>query len=212
MNRISIAVLTLCFPSLLSTAWADDASEAKAREALKSATLQNRTLATEKAALAAEKADLEAKLKALDDVSKKQAKRLDEMDKELKTERKKAEDIQAEQTARITRLEGDLAKFKTSLDKWEAAHATIAGIAKKKEAERAKLQTQAAELERKLADCRTRNAELYKLGVEILERYKSFGIGEALAAREPFTKNGKVKLQNLVQDYDEKLLNQTPKP
>ncbi len=211
MNRTLIALLCAASASLLSPARADEASEAKTREALKSTSVQLRNITNEKAALQVEKADLEARLKALEEVSKKQAKSLEDMDKQMKEEKKKADDLQSEQAARITRLDAELAAFKKSLDKWQAAHEAIAGIAKKKESERAKLQTQAAELERKLADCRTKNAQLYKLGMEILERYKNFGVGEALAAREPFTGNAKVKLQNLVQDYGEKLLDQTPK-
>ena len=48
--------------------------------------------------------------------------------------------------------------------------------------------------------------------MEILTRYQQFGLGQALAAREPFTGNAKVKLQNIVQDYGDKILNQTAKP
>jgi chromosome segregation ATPase len=212
MNRTIVVPIFAALLSFVPSVRADDASEAKLRENLKNVTLQLRTAQSEKAALQTTQADLDAKNKALDDQVKKQAKRLEELDKELKAEKEKAKEIQDRQTAQIKRLEDDLAKFKVSLDKWEAAHATITGIAKKKEIERAKLQAKAADLERKLADCRAKNAELYKLGNEILDRYNRFGIGEALAAREPFTGNAKVKLQNLVQDYGEKLLNQTPKP
>jgi hypothetical protein len=50
--------------------------------------------------------------------------------------------------------------------------------------------------------------ELYKLGNEILTRYEKFGLGEALQAKEPFVGVSRVKLQALVQDYKDKLLDQ----
>jgi hypothetical protein len=49
------------------------------------------------------------------------------------------------------------------------------------------------------------------MGSEILTRYEKFGLGEAIGAKEPFTGLTRVKLQELVQDYKDKLLNQTVK-
>lgn len=61
-------------------------------------------------------------------------------------------------------------------------------------------------LERTLADRESRNLELYKVGKEVLDRYENFAFGRALLAREPFTSLSRVKLENLVQDYQDKLL------
>ncbi len=212
MNRT--LTLTICAALLLPTftARADEASEAKTREQLKSITLQLRTAQNEKAAMQTAQAALEAANKTLDKQVKDQSKRLEDLDKEMKDAKAASEKILEEKVAAITRLESELAKFKVSLDKWQAAHATINDIARKKEAERARLSAKSADLERKVADLRARNSELYKVASEILARYEKFGMGEALAAREPFTGNTKVKLQNIVQDYNDKLLDQTAKP
>jgi chromosome segregation ATPase len=207
MNRLSVVSLCAVLLPLYSTARAQDA-EARARNLAQ----QLRTITTERDNLRNTQAALEAKNKTLEEQVKKQAENLVKMDEEMKAAKATAETIQKEQIAKITRLEDELAKHKATLDKWQAAHATITDIAKKKEAERAKMSARAAELERRAADYRAKNVELYKLGSEILARYESFGIGEALAAREPFTGNAKVKLQNLVQDYGDKLLEQTARP
>ena len=212
MNRTLIFSICAALLPLAFTARADDASEAKLKEQLKSVSLQLRTAQQEKATMQTAQAALEATNKTLDDTVKKQAASLVTKDKEMKDAQEKAETLQAEQTAKITRLDAELAKYKTMLDKWQAANLTLDNIAKKKEAERAKLAAKSADLERKVADLRARNVELYKLASEILTRYEKFGIGEALAAREPFTGNTKVKLQNIVQDYNDKLLDQTAKP
>jgi chromosome segregation ATPase len=212
MKRIHLVAACIALFSSITSARADEASEAKLKENLKNVSRQLRDIQAEKAALQAAQAGLETKNKALEDQVKAQGKRLEEMDKDMKKAAADAKTIQEEQTAKITSLTGELAKFKTSLDKWQTSHKTVTEVAKQKEGERAKLQAKSAEQERQLAQCRRQNVELYKLANEILDRYNKFGIGEALAAREPFTGNAKVKLQNLVQDYEDKLLKQTAKP
>lgn len=52
---------------------------------------------------------------------------------------------------------------------------------------------------------RERNAELLTLGREILARFRSKGLGDVLAGSEPFVQSSRVKLENLVQDYEDKL-------
>ena len=212
MHRTLILSICAALAPLNFTARADEASEAKTREQLKSITLQLRTVQNEMAAMQTAQAALEATNKTLEKSVKDQATRLQDLDKEMKEAKQKSDKTLEEKVAAITRLELELAKYKTSLDKWQAAHITINDIARKKEAERAKLSARSAGLDRKVTDLRARNAELYKLASEILARYGKFGIGEALAAREPFTGNAKVKLQNIVQDYNDKLLDQTPRP
>ena len=194
------------------TARADEASEAKLKEQLKNALNQVRTMTTEKNTLIAAQAELTTKNTTLDKQVKDQAASLTKLDKESKDFQEKAEAKQMEQQATIASLGTELKRYQASLDKWQAAHVTITDIAKKKEAERAKLSAKAADLERTVTDLRGRNSELFKLANEILTRYEQFGLGKALAAREPFTGNAKVKLQNIVQDYNGKLLDQTAKP
>ena len=212
MNRTLIITFCAALLPLTFTARADEASEARMKQQLIATTQQLKALQQEKATIQSAQTVLETTNKTLDKQVKDQAKRLEELAAEMKKEKESAKTREDEQIARITRLDGELAKFKVSLDKWQAAHATIADIAKKKEAERAKFSAKAADLERKVADLRAKNSELYKVGSEILARYEKFGLGEALAAREPFTGNARVKLQNIVQDYNDKLLNQTAKP
>ena len=63
-------------------------------------------------------------------------------------------------------------------------------------------------LTRTVADQKTKNAEMYKLGRDILLRYEKFGLGEALGAREPFVGTTRVKLESFVQDFQDKLTDQ----
>lgn len=45
------------------------------------------------------------------------------------------------------------------------------------------------------------NVELYRIGMELLDRYAGKGFGEVLGAREPVTGTLRVRMENLVQDY-----------
>ena len=63
-----------------------------------------------------------------------------------------------------------------------------------------------------VADREAKNRELYRLANEILTRYEKFGLGDALAAREPFTGITRTKLENLVQDYSDKIADARVQP
>ena len=76
----------------------------------------------------------------------------------------------------------------------------VTDIANTKEAQRAKLEDQVNQLNRRVADQQTKNAGMFKIANEILVRYERFGLGDALTAREPFTGITRVKLQSLFED------------
>ncbi|WP_447725165.1 hypothetical protein [Sphingomonas koreensis] len=52
---------------------------------------------------------------------------------------------------------------------------------------------------------RTRNAELLKLGREILDRYGRKDLLDLVGGSEPFVQSSRVRLENLIQDYEDKL-------
>ena len=59
-------------------------------------------------------------------------------------------------------------------------------IANDTEAKRAKLAELSIHLQRMVDDQKQKNEEMYKTGMEVLDRYEKFGLGEALFAKEPF--------------------------
>ncbi|MCW4460664.1 hypothetical protein OK349_03025 [Sphingomonas sp. BT-65] len=77
-------------------------------------------------------------------------------------------------------------------------------------ADNARGQLDRARAEAKLKDelielGRTRNAELLKLGREILDRYARKDFFALVGGSEPFVQSSRVRLENLVQDYEDKL-------
>ena len=85
----------------------------------------------------------------------------------------------------------------------------MADYAKQTEAKRADLASKIIILDRRIAEQQVKNTEMYRLANEVLDRYAQFGLGTAISAREPFVGIMKVKFQNLVQDYQNKLTDQT---
>ena len=191
-NLVSLFILLFC---LQPASAADPAStENRMRDALRNTMLQLRSCETEKATLLAAKTEA-------DQLNKELSEKVDA----LTAKSTKAEKALADQAA-------ELAKFKEANAKWQVAYQQATDLANKTELERAKLAGQNILLKRQVEDQQRRNAALFNLGNEILTRYEHFGLGDALAAKEPFVGITRVKLENLVQDYRDKLADQRIKP
>ena len=206
LRKLTCLILAgMAFPLTSARAQAPNAAEAKLRENLRAAMLQARTLQGERDALQAAKTQLEAEKKTAEEQAAK-------LQKQIAADKEAADKQIAELHDKSAAQAEQIAGTKASLEKWKASHAEVTGVAQKKEAERAKLAIEKIELQRIVADQRTRNLGMYRVGKEILDRYEKFGLGTALAAREPFTGTMRVKLENLVQDLGDKLAEQRIKP
>lgn len=62
-----------------------------------------------------------------------------------------------------------------------------------------------AQLRAKYNQCAEHNARLYSIGEELIDRYQRKSVMGSLLEREPFTQIKKVELENLVQDYKDKI-------
>jgi chromosome segregation ATPase len=60
-------------------------------------------------------------------------------------------------------------------------------------------------LHRKVSDLESRNLALFLTANEILTRYQEYSLGHALIAKEPFIGATRTRLENLIQDYQDKL-------
>ena len=210
----------LMLPLMLSCAGflhADDQSaaiESKLREALRNAMLQARdaqnqvvTQQAQQAQSDKDNADLKAQLLALNG-------RIADLTKQSATDKATSDAAIDGLKSQVTDLTGQIGAFTTSLEAWKKDDAEKTALAANKEAARAELAGQVITLQR-LVDAReAENMKLFATGNEILTRYEQYGLGEALEAKEPFTGIARVKLQEQVQDYRDKLLDHviTPTP
>ncbi len=69
------------------------------------------------------------------------------------------------------------------------------------ELERNELRSSLAARESTLKQCVTNNQKLFDTGIEVLDRYEQKGCFTSMRDNEPFTRNKRVQLQNLVDEY-----------
>jgi chromosome segregation ATPase len=183
---------------------ADNAADAKLRETLRNTIIQLRTAEADRDNLQTAQTQNDADKKALTEQVATLIKQIN-ADKDAKDI---AEQNIAKLNAKAADQEAEIARLKQDVEKWKTAQKQAADTAAAKEAERAKFAGDVINLQRTLADREAKNVELFKVGNEILTRYERFGLGDAISAREPFVGVTRVKLENLVQDYRDKLLAQ----
>lgn len=205
----SIIILFLALGAV-STFAAEEVDPAMAvlkrmRDQLRNVMIQQQKTEAERATLQAANVDLEDKLKTLDIKFKALA-------KESNAEKDIANKTIADLKARVMEQEREQARLQEALANWKKGHQEVTATAKKIEAQRAELAARVILLDRTVAEQRRRNDELFKIGNEVLSKYEGFGLGTAIAAREPFTRNMRVKLETLVQDYSDKLVDNKINP
>ncbi len=204
-RKLLIFIAAAFLSGALQAADPVNTGEARLREALRNTMLQLRDAEAQTAALQAAQTESDQQKKAL-------AAQVEALIKQAAADRQASEKTIGGLDARVADNGQEIARLKESLEKWKASCNLATDAARGKEAERAKLAAENIVLQRRVADQQTRNAALFKLGGEILTRYEKFGLGEALLAREPFTGITRVKLETLVQDYQDKLTDQKIKP
>jgi chromosome segregation ATPase len=189
--------------SLGSVGLAADISpnEARLRESVKGLMVQLRTIQAERDTLDAAKNEHEQKAKELGE-------KLAALTKASDTEREGFERTVSGLRGKVAELEKENGGLKADLAQAVGVGNQTADRLKKKEADGLKLGERIVDLERKVSEGQRKNLELHRLGKEILERYEKFGLGTALTAREPFVGTTRVRLQNLVQEYSDKLSEQ----
>lgn len=203
--RFAALVFSILLPASMVVAAEQENAEAKLRDSLRGVMLQLRNSETERATLQAKQVDLEAKYKELEE-------ELAKMTKQAAANQEEANKSITELKGKVDERDREIGELRVSLDKWKRDHAKITEIAETKESQRAELAGKVILLDRRVADQQRRNTSMYKLGTEILDRYEHFGLGEALTAREPFVGLTRVKFENLIQDYSDKLADERIKP
>lgn len=200
--RILICLLLMLF-SLNGTA-----QDKKSQDALRRMQALNQRLASEKAQLEREKAQLakenaeaEAARKALASTlkgergttagQKQEIEKLGQAGREL--EAKLADALKREEA-----LQRQLAETEKALAESRAGGELLAR----------RVANQAGTIglwQEKTASCEAKNGELAKLGHELAERYRAKTCGDAMQDNEPFTGIGRARMENLLEDYKDRL-------
>lgn len=198
-------VAALLFTTSVQAAEESDPS-VKMREQLRAVTLQLRTAQTESA-------NAQATAAAADQKSKDLTTKIEELEKRNATLLKQTNNDKAAAAGSIEVLEKKvtardslLVQYKQAFEKAKLAYQNADGIATAKEGARAMLAAEMVSAKHTIADRERKNIALFNVANEILDRYQSYSLGKALSAREPFIGTTRVKVENLVQGYQDKIL------
>lgn len=206
MRTIGLAVV-VCVgiavsPRLQAATKGGDPAMQKMREMVRNSMLQLRDANAKLAAAQAAQTEAEDKVKELQG-------KLDDLIKKSSGDKKKDDQTIEDLQKKLTKAEQQSAHLSESLSNWKAGYSKLAGYAKATETKRSELASAVVVMNRQIADQKMKNSEMYRLACEVLDRYAKFSLGTAIAAREPFVGITKVKLENLVQQYDQQLSAQT---
>jgi len=172
---------------------ADAATEARLREALRATTAQLRALEDEKAHSVKTEADLRAELQILHGLPP--------------PPRSTASDRQvASLNRRVNELSDDNGKLRASLSRCEAGAAQRPATGDSAEEVRKQLGTEIASLKERLSTSEEKNLEMYQVGKDLLAWLEQVGVGG-----EPFFGWKRVQLENVAQEYADRLMEQKVK-
>jgi chromosome segregation ATPase len=170
--------------------------------------LQLRTSQTDAANAQAAQAVAEQKSKELAEKITGLEKQKAALEKQNTADKTASEETIAKLNNRLAERENRLTEITANREEWKAGYQKAAAVANTKEEERAKLASEVLVNKRTIVDLQAKNISLFNTANEILDRYQSYALGKALGAREPFIGTTRVKIENQVQGYKDKILDQ----
>lgn len=205
MKRLFLILSLGVFAGISHAEEAEDPS-LKLREQLRNVMLQLRKAQSDMANAQAAQAASEQKNQELVAEIEKAKKATESMVKQTNADKANTEESIAKLNNKLEEREKRLVLLNESLEKWQAGYKKAAEVARTKEAERATLAAEKVENLRLIADRERKNIGLFNAAMEVLDRYENYALGKALTAREPFIGTTRVKVENLVQGYKDKIL------
>lgn len=98
-----------------------------------------------------------------------------------------------------------LDKANAQIAQYRSAYDELLKLARASEAERQRLAMDTSTQAKAVSQCEAKNAQLYAVGQEILQAYETVDMGTVMAARQPFAAQSRVKLDQIAQQYGDKL-------
>ena len=194
-----IAVCLAVLASALPVRPAQAQSETdRLRDALRSATAQTRSLEDQRTAMQAQIAEI--------------TRARDALKAEVATAKAQAKKAEADYRAAVREFNDRLEERNQALEKWKDAYTEAANVARTKDAERAKFESESKAYKASTRACTVKNQELVKAGRELLQHYEGVTFGDQILAQEPWIGVRRVQIQNLLQDYGDRILNQKVEP
>lgn len=163
-----------------------------------------RQLAQEKAAVDADLAKLRAENAKLKKDLGRSESRLAGTEADLESATRETAGVKAALGRTEQRLERTTAQLKDVVGKYKE----LAKLQRKTEGERADLEARLTDTSRELADAERKNLELYRINREVVAEFDKEGPWDGLLRKDPFTGLKRVEIENLVQEYENRMLDQ----
>ncbi|MCU0840776.1 MAG: hypothetical protein MUC79_03525 [Thiobacillaceae bacterium] len=203
-----IALLVLTTLMIASAQAASDKKAQREREMLRRAQQQLQQAQGQLASLEQENKRLAGALEDKGKAADAAAGRAARLARELKAETRQRETLAKE----LELVRKDLAALnerwtesRKDLDETRQQLATTAATLRQTQADRERLQDARVRNERQIALCEDKNGKLYQLGRDLMTRYESKGFDDVLKQREPFTGLKRVEVENLLEEYRDRL-------
>lgn len=206
-NRL-VAALMLASTLAVPNVWAQEKPGAREREGLRRAQLQVQQARQEKIALEAKMAGVEQEKAAVTQEKDKLSSQVRGAQAKAKEEAAKSQQLLVERDALAAEKQGLLSQ-KAELEK-RLAELTV----KQVETERLLNTTQGQKKladstletrDRQLASCEAKNVKLYQHGRDLINQCQDHNASGKLLRMEPFTGIKRVELENLLEEYRDKL-------
>lgn len=200
---VLITGLALGAAGLLAVSTTDGGAQAQSetdrlRDALRSATMQVRALEDQRAANQAKIAEI--------------TRARDALKLEAEAAKAQAKKVEADYRTAVKEFNERLEERNQTLEKWKDAYAEAATVARTKDGERAKFEADWKAAKAATNACVVKNQELVRAGRDLLGHIQGVTLGDAFLGSEPVTGLRRVQIQNLLQDYGDRILNQKVVP
>ena len=216
-RNVSMMVIgCLLMPFLMATpAEAADKKDKAAKRAAMMVQAMKQQMEQEKAAMQAQmdqqKKDFESKIAASEEALKKQAEQNMVLKKKLSQAQNDIQKLEAEKTAldaKLTSTQTALDATKTQLTDLTTEHQKALADLQFNENQRKTLSGSLAKTNRALNDCGEKNQKLYSLGAEVVGIYDKPSAYQAAMRNEQFFQLKRVELENVLQGYQDKMIEQ----
>lgn len=124
---------------------------------------------------------------------------------QLAREREARSRRDAQFSASQQHAQDSLDKAAAQVAQFRGAYAELLKMAREAESERHKLTQAAALSQAAIEQCTAKNQQLHAVGMEVIDAYEKLDMGSVLSARQPFAAKSRVKLEQIAQQFGDRL-------
>lgn len=212
MIRNVLLAAALSLSTLTAPAQTTDGKNSRERDALRRTQQALRDAEARGTELERQAAEAAAKVKEAGNRSNTLGNKLAVSERRTKALQDQVADVEAQLEASRKTNAAEVARVEEANRRIEALNAQLAAAQRETDAksqvaktEIDRLQASVASSRRAEGECEAKNLALYEYGRSLLDRYNRKGVKDALLQRDPFVGLKQVEIDNLLQEYRDKL-------